>query len=343
MKSLRAAVVALTALGVVAVPGLASAGTGGSSITTVAPGLSGPRQLNEYTSNKVVVAEADSGEVSSVDLRSGQVKTLLSNLYNPQGVDYANGLLYVAVGSPPPPEEGGGAGPEPGQASAALLIAKPGGKIVKTVDLLAYELKHNPDGQLQEGGGDSLSNPFAVLAQRDRILVADAGANDVLAVNPRTGKVSTFFVPPVVTDGVCADAPNNGDLKGCDPVPTGLAEGPDGLIYVSTLGAFAPDAARVYVLNQRGKVVRVITGLTAANGVAVGRDGAVYVTESIQSNLVKIDRRGKRTIAPVNVPVGVVVSGGCLYSTADSFGFAGPVPGSIVKVPSGAFGSTVPL
>ena len=36
------------------------------------------------------------------------------------------------------------------------------------------------------------------------LLVADGGANDVLRVNPRTGRVSTFFVPPTVKHQVPA-------------------------------------------------------------------------------------------------------------------------------------------
>jgi len=167
---------------------------------------------------------------------------------------------------------------------SALVIAKPTGEIVDTIDLEAYEVANNPDGQVQvlpDGTQpDSLSNPFAVLVQPTRVLVADAGANDVLAIDRQTHAITTFFVPPVVGGEVpaCADAKNNGDLKGCDPVPTGLAEGPNGLIYVSTLGAETPGAGRVFVLTKQGKRVGVIEGLASPTGVAVSRHGSVYVS-----------------------------------------------------------------
>ena len=88
-----------------------------------------------------------------------------------------------------------------------------------------------------------------MLVQDKRVLVADAGANTVLAIDRHNGKISTFFVPPVVTDGACAGVENNPASDkypatvGCDPVPTGVTEGPDGLIYVSTLGGLTPARA----------------------------------------------------------------------------------------------------
>jgi hypothetical protein len=44
-----------------------------------------------------VVAESDTGEITAVDPRTGTTQTLLSGLYSPQGVDYDDGLLFVAV------------------------------------------------------------------------------------------------------------------------------------------------------------------------------------------------------------------------------------------------------
>ena len=82
---------------------------------------------------------------------------------------------------------------------------------------------------------DTLSNPFSVLVQPGRVLVADAGANDVLAVDTESGEISTFFVPPVVTETPeCEAAENNPGTVGCDPVPTEITEGPDGLVYLDS-------------------------------------------------------------------------------------------------------------
>jgi hypothetical protein len=361
MKRLRAAAVLISAVGLAGVPAVAGASTTpGSPVTTLASGLSGPRQVDAYPGNKLVVAESDSGEVSAVDVRSGTVTTLLKGLFAPQGVAYAGGLLYVAVGAQAP--DAGAPAPPPGAATSALVIAKPGGKIVATVDLLKYELKHNPDGQVQFVNGkpvDALSNPFSVLVQAHRVLVADAGANDVLAIDRRTHKISTFFVPPTVKqseDPLCTpEAQSNPGTEGCDPVPTGVVQGRDGLLYVSTLGAEVPGASRVYVLRQNGSVVRVIDGLDGVTGVEVDPSGAVYAPEllagapegnpppgfdpSTVGRIVRIDRQGLRTYAQVTLPSGVGIRNGTLYATAWALALdpTAPPAGQLVKVAPSAF------
>lgn len=356
MRNIRkvAGVTAAMALVIVS-PAVANAGDkhgqgGGPPISTVAGGLDGPRQLSDYEGNRLVVAESDTGEVSSVDLRNGRVRTLLTGLGNAQGVDAANGRLYVAVG-----EE---MGPPTGGPRTALIEAKPNGRIVRSFDLLQYERANNPDGQVQETGpeADTLSNPFAVLAQRNRVLVSDAGANAVLSVDLRRGTISTFFVPPTVTDTPeCENAPNNGGTFGCDSVPTEITEGPNGLIYVGTLGSEQPGAARVYVLTPSGKVVHVIKGLTGITGVAVDHRGTVYTSEVFEGapagppgpgldpatigEVTRIPQRGPRSTAQVTMPTGLEIEDGKLYASAWSVaGFLGmPSRGEVQRIGDRAF------
>jgi hypothetical protein len=373
MKRFARTAVALAGAALVVVPATSASaaddGTGGHGghddsdvVTTVATGLDGPRQLNDYRDGAFVVAQSDTGEVSSVDPDSGDVTTLLSGLYNPQGVDYDHGRLYVAVGGPPPPDEPGPPVP-PGAAVSSLLIAEPGGKVLETIDLLAYELAENPDGQLQFGPNgeafDSLSNPFSVLVQDDRVLVADAGANTVLSVNRWSGEISTFFVPPVVTPGeveACAGNMNNPGTVGCDPVPTGIVEGRDGLLYVSTLGALTPGAGRVFVLSQDGDVVRRIDDLTAPTSIEVDRHGSIYVSNVVEGapqgppapgfdpatvgQVTRIDCDGTRSTAEVTMPTGLLLRHGDLYSTAYAVAAQIGLPagaGQVVRVGSGVF------
>src|SRR5205085_491611 len=104
----------------------------------------------------------------------------------------------------------------------------------------------------------------------------------VLALS-RKGKLSTFFVPQVVTTGDCATTPNNSPAgPSCDPTPTGLAYGPDGNLYVAGLTGLAPNEGRVYVVNKNGKLIKTLTGFSNATGVAVGPDGSVYVSDLLQ-------------------------------------------------------------
>jgi DNA-binding beta-propeller fold protein YncE len=364
MTRFRGAAVTAVALGLVAVP--STAGASGNDrmdegISTVATGLDGPRQVNEYSGGRLVVAESDSGEVSAVDPDTGAVETLISGLFNPQGVDYSNGRLYVAVGGPPPPEEG--AAPPADAVTSALLVYDTDGNLLRKADLLAYELAHNPDGQLQFGPDgapvDALSNPFAVHAQKDRILVADAGANAVLALDRHTGELSTFFVPPVVTPeevAGCDQPENDPGAVGCDPVPTGVTEGPDGRVYVSTLGALVPGAARVYVLDQKGQEVRRIEGFSDLTGIAVDRDGVVYASDLLEGlpegqpgpdfdpgtvgQVVRVDPNGDRTYAQVTMPSGLVVDNGDLYASAWSVAsmLMMPSAGQVVRVGASSFG-----
>jgi hypothetical protein len=369
MRHYKAAAGAAAAMALVLVsPATASAHGGdhddGPPITTVAGGLDGPRQLSDYGDHRLVVAESDSGEISSVDLHTGQVGTLLTGLGNAQGVDHKHGRLWVAVGEAggPPPEDGAAPPPEPMPhgPSQQLVEATTDGKILRTFDLLQYELDNNPDGQVQFVDGapvDTLSNPFAVLAQDERILVADAGANAVLALDPESGKITTFFVPKIITDTPeCAVAENNPGTTGCDPVPTEITEGPDGLIYVGSLAAESPGAARVYVLDRHGKLVREITGLTSITGVAVHDDGTVYVSNVLEGapaeempppgfdpatvgNLTRISPDGDRATAEVTMPTGLQIQHGKLYASAWSVaGFLGfTARGEVQRIADSAF------
>lgn len=327
------------------------------SVHVIASGLDGPRELQFIGGHRLVVAESDSGEISGVDTRSGAVRTLVSGLTGPQGVDARAGQLYLVTGeaapdAPPPP---------PGAGPGATLFSTPysGGTATKLADLKAYELAHNPDGQAQTAD-DALSNPYYVLAATSRLLVADAAGNDILKVDRKTGAISTFAVLPNINTGACKDAPNNdAQHPGCDAVPTGIAQGPDGYLYVSGLSALTPGEGRIYKLDPNsGAIVRTWSGLSAPTGVAVGSDGSVYASELLYGapegdgpppadfdpskigRIVKISASGARTYAQVTQPAGLLWHGGQLYASAGSvYGeFLGiPHAGQVVTVPQAMF------
>jgi sugar lactone lactonase YvrE len=324
-------------------------------VKAVASGLEGPFGLGAGL-GRLYVAESGDGQITRIDPKTGRTAVVARGLPSPAGVDKVGRSLAIVTGGAEDPNTKG---------DATLFVQGPHGRRHKLANLEKYELRHNPDGQTQfdpESGEplDALSNPFAVLGRRGPgfVFVADAGANAVLSVT-RSGKVSTFFVPPLVTTGACQDAPNNhpNDPKGCDPVPTGLAYGPRNRLYVSTLSAEVEGEGRVYVLNGRtGKVVDVIGGFTAPTGVAVSRDGTVYVSELLHNappgepppgfdpstvgRIVRVAPNGSRTYAAVTMPVGLTWHQGNLYSTAWSVAglFLGiPDAGQVVKVRPSAF------
>lgn len=327
-------------------------------ITVVADGLEGPFQVSK-AGHRLLVTENGAGRIITVDPHhKGKVRTVVSGL----GPGAASGAVqvghttYIATGEADPSAP---AGPYPG---SSVLVAKHG-KVRQLADLMANELKNNPDGQTQFGPDgaplDALSNPFSLLAVRGHgggVLVADGGGNVVLRVSAK-GKVSNFFVPPVINTGACEGRPNNDEAHtGCDPVPTGLAYGPRNTIYVSTLTGEAPGEGRVYVLDAKsGKVRKVIKGFSSPTGIAVAKDGTIYVSEVLEGmpegepgpgfdpstvgQLVKVSPWGKRTYAQVTMPTGLVLSGKTLYSSAWSIaGFLGiEGAGQVVKVSPRAF------
>jgi hypothetical protein len=203
--------------------------------------------------------------------------------------------------------------------SSSVLLKVPtnGGTPVQLADLYAYEVQNNPDVDVTYGfqglpadcvaqfppvgpmsppatyTGLVDSHPYATLALRRGVYVADAAANAILKVSYR-GEVSTVALLPsqpavqttaevLVANGYPACAAGFDFIA--EPVPTDVEEGPDGWLYVSTLpGGFEDPAlgarGSVYKVNPwTGRVVLLATGFATATGLAVDAKGTVYVSE----------------------------------------------------------------
>ncbi|MEN3359178.1 MAG: hypothetical protein V7637_3160 [Mycobacteriales bacterium] len=318
----------------------------------VARGLNNPRQVSITPLGSLLVAEAGTGGAHCLPFgESGGLSCLgmtgsISFVPNPRlstattpirlvtgllsvaapngaaatgasGMSAGHGKIYfVMTGVPPvelPPDLDT-------SMSGKLMGVRPPASPRVAADLQAYETANDPDNQGPE------SAPYQVLALRDRVLVADAAGNDVLQL--RDGRLSTFAVLPNVQDGACAGRPNENGTTGCDAVPTGLAVGRDGSIYVGGLGGFTPGAGHVYKLNGRtGRIEKQWTGLTAVNGVAVGPDGSVYASQLFTAfgpagpdfatgKVTRIRPDGTRTDTAVPAPAGLAVAGHSLYVSA---------------------------
>jgi len=352
--SLSLVAVAMSAT-VAAVPSATAAA--GSPVSVVTKRLDGPYGLQRTPGHRgFVVAEADSGEVTRVFL-SGRKRAILRGVPGVAGVAASASRVFAVIGGPS--EQGAPSGGKYGS-SRLLRMGYQGRHVTVIANLMRYERKHNPDGQVQFVKGkpvDALSNPFAMTWSRFGLFVADGGANDVLKVNPRTGRISTFFVPPTVKHVKACQGPGaqaNPGTRGCDSVPTGV-QVRNGSVYVSTLGAEAPRAGRVYKLDARsGTVQRVWKGLTAPTGIAVRWNGTIYVSEVLHgapagpppadfdpSTVGRITRirNGHVTHAQVTMPTGLVLKSGHLYASAWSIAsFLGiQHAGQVVKVRATSF------
>lgn len=130
-----------------------------------------------------------------------------------------------------------------------------------------------------------LTNPFdLVAAPGGGFLVSDSGANMVLHIS-EVGEVRPYFA--------FERRKNPGSderFPTIDVVPTGMAMGPDGALYVASLTGFPypPRGAYVYRMEDLngdgdamddGEIDVFASGFTAATDVAFAADGAMLVTE----------------------------------------------------------------
>ena len=156
----------------------------------------------------------------------------------------------------------------------AIVAKIEGDQVSEVANLWNLERDQNPGGFIQE------THPYGLAAGPDgNLWVTDAGANDLLKINPATGEVEVV----AVFDGVPSPLPNEarGGAMEADPVPTGIAFGPDGTAYVSLLPGFPflPGSAKVVKVASDGQVSDYATGLTMLTDLRAGPDGNLYAVQ----------------------------------------------------------------
>ncbi len=184
----------------------------------------------------------------------------------PQGITFYKGTGYVVtgLGANPAVRDTDLGGTDLARGLASLWSFGPGG-VVKLADLGNVEAG-DPDGD----GPDS--NPFHIAGGVDGLFITDAGGNSIVKV-PDTGAPSVVGVLPNITDVLPFPL---------DAVPTGIAFGPDGQLYVSQLtgGPFPPGASSVYSVDlATGLPTPIVTGLTTITDLVVDDDGTIYVLQ----------------------------------------------------------------
>jgi hypothetical protein len=280
---------------------LAAAQSGAASVEVIAAGLDNPRGLGFAPNGELYVAEAGSGGSGNcrpspdgmpVDVCYGETGALtridpqglqapvrvlrnLPSMAGPGGfaassgpvdVDFFGMTAFVVMGWGGDPSLRAGVGPK-GALFGTLLRGLPNGQYTAVSDVAGNELRHNP------AGGRIDSNPYGGVALPGRRVVADAGANALVAFSApdKLDSVAghTFAVLPPTAFGT-------------EPVPTTVVAGSDGYLYVGQLtGApFFRGSSTIYrIPPQGGTAVPYVTGLTAVVDIAIDQAGTLYVLE----------------------------------------------------------------
>jgi hypothetical protein len=215
------------------------------------------------------------------------------------------GLLTVGLGADPAARAGLG---DPGPSFGLLYKLSRHGHLRAIADVAGFEGAEDPDG----AGPDS--NPHSVTTKRGRAYVVDAGGNSLVKVR-RSGSVSLVALFP----DLAVDAPP-GLPPTAQAVPTGIAVGPDGALYVSQLTGFpfVPGAANVYRIEPGSAPEVYASGFTNLTDLAFDRHGRLYVVEFASNGilsgdptgaLIRIDPDGSREPIATDLvnPTGVAV------------------------------------
>jgi hypothetical protein len=240
-------------------------------------------------------------------------------------------------------------------ASAFGTLRLISGRKTKIVNIAAFAAAH-PQSAFSLGTipGETAydSDPYDVVAYRSGWVLADAGANDLLYVSA-TGHVSMLARSPAVAEqlppGVLGN-PTPITVK-AQPVPTSVAVGPDGALYVGLLRGVPsdPGTAYIYRVVPGHKPVIWARGLTSVTAIAFDHQGRLLATEfntggllsppTVHGALTRISRNG-RTVKTLPIPglyqpTGVAVSSnGTVYVSnyGDSSATGSGHPAEIVKI-----------
>jgi hypothetical protein len=317
----------------------------GTGRTRVCIGLTGTITRVEDAGKKRVVTGLWSG--ARPDLGQAQ---------GPADVFVRGNTYYVLLGN-------GGISPQgfnalgPDGAVAGDLISTPPGKAAPAVivNLAAVEADRNPDRGAGPGakyGSPSIdSNPYAFVPYRRGFAIVDAGGNDLIWVGPN-GKVRVLAVFPTRRarlTSVLARQIGTPAARAitAQAVPSSVAVGPDGALYVGELTGwpFEPGSARVWRIVPGERATVYASGFTNISDLAFDGDDLLVLEMATlgllaphsPGALIRVAPNRNRTVVAregLVAPTGVEVSRGFAYiSNRGVSPGTGPGPhGELVRV-----------
>lgn len=225
--------------------------------------------------------------------------------------------------------ESNGSNTAPGAAATAFGTFKISAGV--SAKIARFESAH-PQAAATLGGtsGETTydSDPYDVIQYRGGYVVADAAANDLLSVS-KNGKIKLLARFPTRLETAAAGVVGPTATKiDAQAVPTSVAVGPDGALYVGTLRGVPslPGTAEIYRIVPGHTPTVWTRGLTAVTAIAFDSKGRLLATElstgGLLSNnpgaLVRVSRNGNHVttlrVSGLVEPTGVAVSpSGAVY------------------------------
>jgi len=240
---------------------VALAGSGGSTAATEQAPTS--QILGPFMGGSTgAVARIDGGCPVAVVTGLPSTVDAMGEVLGAEDVAFLNGDMYVAA-------DGGGPVHGNPDSPAGIFKADGNGGFTLVADLSQW-LRDNPVAT-QPPDYDPDADGYR--------MVADDAAGVLWVLEPNSGGLLT-----VAPDGTVKRV---ADLSDGHPVPSAIAMGSDGNLYIGNLTAvpFANGAAKVIMVTPDGTVSDVWTGLTTVTGLAQGSDGSWYALELSTDNL----------------------------------------------------------
>lgn len=322
------------------------------TVTTIATGMNGPREMKFGPDGALYVAEAGTGgpntpcevvpvvgpyhggptatvsRISPDGERTVVVSGLPSAMSSlPSGdtngasdVAFLGDNLYVLVA-------GGGCTHANPDLPAGIVRAKlRKGTWDYVIDLGEF-LREHPPANPNLADFEPEGTFFSMIVHNGHFYAVEPNHGQIIRVNP--GGHAEVFIDLSATEG--------------HVVPTAIAFH-GGYFYVGTLDVFpiTPGAARIYKISESGEIVSMITGLTTVTGLTFDTRGRMYALELSTApgfpspgtgKLVRVDGSNQVVdiVTGLVVPTGLTTGpDGALYLS--NFGAAPPGLGQILRV-----------